>query len=130
MLDYNLRQKNIREKSTINVFTPGKIFFEDIGDHVRNKVGGVMQKREITLSNNKVITEITKTAVKFEDGTEMPSDLAIIIPPYRALSIFKESGLGDEEGFIPTDKTMKHLDFDNIYAVGDINALVHIPEIG
>jgi len=129
MLDYNLRQKNIREKSTINVFTPGKIFFEDIGDHVRNKVGGVMQKREITLSNNKVITEITKTAVKFEDGTEMPSDLAIIIPPYRALSIFKESGLGDEEGFIPTDKTMKHLDFDNIYAVGDINALAQ-PKLG
>jgi len=129
MVDYDLRQKNLREKSTINVFTPGEIFFEDIGDHVRNTVGAIMQKRDIKLSNNKVIIEISKTAVKFEDGTEMASDLAIIIPPYKALPIFKESGLGDEEGFIPTDKTMKHLDFDNIYAVGDINALAQ-PKLG
>jgi sulfide:quinone oxidoreductase len=129
IMDYNLRQKNIRDKSTINVFTPGEVFFEDIGDNVRNKVGAIMAEHNIALSNNKVVTKITEKTIEFEDGTSMPCDLAIVIPPYRALSIFKESNLGDEEGFIPTDKTMKHLDFDNIYAVGDINALAQ-PKLG
>ncbi len=129
MLDYHLRHKNLRDKSTIKVFTPGEIFFEDIGDHVRNKVGGVMQEKGISLHNNKVVTEITKDEIKYEDGTSMSCDLAIIIPPYKTFPLYKDSGLGDEAGFIPTDKTMKHLDYDNVYAVGDINALAQ-PKLG
>ena len=129
MIDHLLRHKELREKSTIKVFTPGEIFFEDIGSHVRNKVGAVMGERNISLANNKVITEITKTDVKFEDGTFMVSDFTIIIPPYKTFPLYKDSGLGDDAGFIPTDRTMKHLDFDNIYAVGDINALAQ-PKLG
>lgn len=129
MIDYDLRKRHLRERSIINVFTPGEIFFEDVGDTVRSKVGGVMHKREISLSNNKVVTKIDKDEIFFEDGTKMPCDLAIIIPPYKALSIFKECQLGDEAGFIPTDKTMKHLDYEGIYAIGDINALAQ-PKLG
>jgi len=129
IMDYNLREKNLRDKSTISVFTPGEVFFEDIGNDVRNKVGAIMGEHQITLSNNKVITQITRKKVVFADGTNMPCDLAIVIPPYGASSLFKESKLGDEQGFIPTDKTMKHLDYDNIYAVGDINALAQ-PKLG
>lgn len=129
MIDYDLRKRKIREKAIIKVFTPGEIFFEDIGDHVRNTVGAIMQKREISLYNNKVVTKITKDKIYFEDQTNMDCDLAIIIPPYKALPLFKESGLGDEAGFIPTDETMKHLDYDGIYAIGDINALAQ-PKLG
>jgi len=129
MIDYYFRKKNLRKKSTIKVFTPGEIFFEDIGDDVRNKVGALMQKQNISLLNNKVVTEITHSEIKFEDGTSLTSDFSIIIPPYKALDLFKESGLGDEEGFIPTDKTMRHLDYDTIFAVGDINALAQ-PKLG
>ena len=129
MIDYDLRKRNQREKSTISVFTPGEIFFEDVGDTVRNKVGAIMQKRKITLNNNKVVSKITKDAIFFKDHTKKACDLAIIIPPYKALPLFSECGLGDEAGFIPTDKTMKHLDYDEIYAIGDINALSQ-PKLG
>ena len=129
MTEYYLRKKGFRDKSTVDVFTPGGIFFEDVGDLVRNKVGGVMQERGINLHMNKVLKEITATEMIFEDGSRMPSDLSIIIPPYKAHCIFKESGLGDDKGFIPTDKTMRHLDYVNIFAAGDINALAQ-PKLG
>lgn len=129
MIDYDLRKRNLREKSSINVFTPGEIFFEDVGDAVRNKVGGVMQKKGIPLYNNKIVSKITKDEIFFEDGTKMPCNLAVVIPPYKAFPIFKECNLGDEAGFIPTDKSMKHLDYDGIYAIGDINALAQ-PKLG
>ena len=129
MLDYDLRKRHLRKKSVISVFTPGEIFFEDVGDTVRNKVGTIMQKRGITLNNNKVVTKITKDEIFFEDGTKMPCDLAVIIPPYKALPLFNECDLGDDAGFIPTDNTMKHLDYDAIYAIGDINALAQ-PKLG
>ncbi|WP_434658399.1 FAD-dependent oxidoreductase [Sulfurimonas sp. NW9] len=88
-----------------------------------------MQERGIKLSNKKVLTEIAKDYVAFEDGSRMACDLAIVIPPYSAPKVLIESGLGDEKGFIPTDKQMRHLDYANIFAAGDATALAQ-PKLG
>ena len=132
MLDYYLvNDKKLERKKdfVIDVFTPGEIFFEDVGDVPRNAVGAVMQERGIALHNNKVLTEIGKDFIAFEDGTKMECDLAIIIPPYSAPQFLKDSGVGDEKGFIPTDTKMRHLDHPNIFAAGDIAALAQ-PKLG
>ena len=132
MLDhYLVNDKKLERKKdfAIDVFTPGEIFFEDVGDVPRNAVGAVMQEREIALHNNKVLTEIGKDFIAFEDGTKMECDLAIIIPPYSAPQFLKDSGVGDEKGFIPTDTKMRHLDHPNIFAAGDIAALAQ-PKLG
>ena len=129
MLDYDFKKRKVNKDTSINVFTPGEIFFEDVGDHVREKVGKVMTDKNITLYKNKVVTKITKGKIHFSDSTSLPCDLAIIIPPYKPLPLFNNCNLGDEAGFVPTDKTMKHLDFDSIYAIGDINALAQ-PKLG
>lgn len=41
----------------------------------------------------------------------------------------KDAGLTDEAGFIPTDGDFRHLDYDNIFAVGDI-ATRAVPRLG
>jgi len=132
MFDYYLdKDKGLqREKDyKVDVFTPGEIFFEDVGDRPREVVGKYMQERKIDLHNNKVLTEIGKDFIAFEDGTKMECDLAIIIPPYSAPQVLKNSNIGDEKGFIPTDKQMRHLDYQNIFAAGDITALAQ-PKLG
>jgi len=88
-----------------------------------------MTKQKMTLHNNKIVREIGKDFIAFDDGTQMPCDLAIVIPPYTAPDVILDSGLGDEKGFIPTDTTMRHLDYDNIFAAGDITALAQ-PKLG
>jgi len=132
MLDYYLHEDKGLEREKdykVDVFTPGEIFFEDVGDTPRGVVGKQMQKREIDLHNNKVLTEIGEAFIAFEDGTKMECDLAVIIPPYSAPQVLKDSKIGDEKGFIPTDKQMRHLDYDNIFAAGDIAALAQ-PKLG
>ncbi|MEN4046111.1 NAD(P)/FAD-dependent oxidoreductase [Sulfurimonas sp. NWX367] len=132
MLDFYLTHDKGLQRTkdyTIEVFTPGEIFFEDVGDTPRNAVGKIMQERGIKLSNKKVLTEIAKDYVAFEDGSRMACDLAIVIPPYSAPKVLIESGLGDEKGFIPTDKQMRHLDYANIFAAGDATALAQ-PKLG
>ena len=129
MFDYYLKNDKHLEKYKIDVFTPGEVFFEDVGDVPRNAVGKFMQKLGISLHNNKVLQAIGGDFVAFEDGTQMPCDLAIIIPPYTAPQMLRDSDISDEEGFIPTDKQMRHLDFDNIFAAGDITALAQ-PKLG
>lgn len=132
MLDYYLQKdkgKKRGEDYSINVFTPGEVFFEDVGDTPREAIGKFMQEYQMSLANNKVLTEIGKDFVAFEDGSKMACDLAIIIPPYSAPQVLKDSAIGDEKGFIPTDKQMRHLDYDNIFAAGDITALAQ-PKLG
>ena len=133
MLDYYLHEEKRLHRGkdyTIDVFTPGEIFFEDVGDTPREAVGKAMKAREISLHTGKVFTEIGKDFVLFEDGTRLPCNLAIVIPPYGAPEVLKHSlGIGDEKGFVPTDKQMRHLDYPNIFAAGDITALAQ-PKLG
>ena len=132
MFDYYLKKEKKLTQSKdykIDVFTPGEIFFEDVGDTPRNAIGKFMQKNSMDLHNNKVLVEIGKDFIAFEDGTTMPCDLAIVIPPYSAPKVLHNSNLADERGFIPTDKQMRHLDFSNVFAAGDITALAQ-PKLG
>lgn len=129
MMDYVLRQKGIREKCTIDVFTPGEIFFEDIWNDVRGAVGWLMWAKWLNLHMAKVTTEVTAKSIKFEDGTELEADMVIMIPVYKWQQFLIDSGLGDEKGFLPTDEQMRHLDYKNVFGAGDINAMTQ-PKLG
>ncbi|MGC9140210.1 MAG: sulfide-quinone oxidoreductase [Mesoaciditoga sp.] len=129
MLDYALRQRAIRSKSTINVFSPGEIFFEDVGPKVHKSLEPVIKAQGINVLTSKVIKKIEKDHVEFEDGTSLESDLTIIIPPYSGIPFVKNSGIGDEKGFIMTDSQMRHENYKNIFAIGDINAMA-MPKLG
>ena len=132
MFDYYLtKEKNLKRRQDyqIDVFTPGEIFFEDVGDTPRDAIGEFMDKQNMSLHSNKVLKEIGRDFIAFEDGTEMECDLAIIIPPYIAPKVLRDCDLGDERGFVPTDKEMRHLDYANVFAAGDITALAQ-PKLG
>jgi len=129
MIDHYLRKKGLREKTEINVFTPGEIFFEDIDDAVRGAVGGLMGAKKINLLMEKVTTEVTDKSIKFEDKTELESDLTIMIPVYFGQKFLMDSGLSDEVGLLPTDRSMRHLDYKNIFGAGDLNAIT-MPKLG
>jgi len=129
MIDHYLRKKGLRDQTEINVFTPGEIFFEDIDDAVRWAVGGLMGAKKINLLMEKVTTEVTDKSIKFEDKTELESDLTIMIPVYFGQKFLMDSGLSDEVGLLPTDKSMRHLDYKNIFGAGDLNAIT-MPKLG
>jgi sulfide:quinone oxidoreductase len=129
MLDFFLREHDLREISTLTVFTPGKVFFDDVGPKIHKKIEPIIAKKGIKVVTEKVISRIEKTSVHFEDGTEIPSDLTLVIPPYTGPDLIKDSGLGDEYGFIRTDESMRHPVYQNIFVVGDCNSN-SMPKLG
>ena len=130
MVDHDLRRRGLREQSRINVFSPGAIFFEDVGETVHASVGALMNEHDIHVTTDKVLSHVADGEVVFDDGTRWESALSIILPPYTGNAVVKRSeGLGDEMGFVPTDTTMRHLDFDKIYAAGDGTSLA-MPKLG
>ncbi len=129
MMDFFMRERGIRQGSTIQVFSPAKIFFEDVGEEVHQAIGPFMEKAGIEVRTEKKICHVGPDLVEFEDGSSLPSDLSIVLPPHVAPGFIAKSGLGDEAGWVPTNEKMQHLDFPKIYAAGDCNALSQ-PKLG
>ncbi len=129
MLDRELRHRDLRERTSINVFSPAEVFFEDVGEAVRGAVGPLIAGHGINVHTSKVLTRIAEDHVEFADGSSLPSAMTFIIPVYRGSPMVARSGLGDEHGFVPTDRTMRHVDHPNVFAAGDGTALA-MPKLG
>ena len=51
MLDFFLREHDLREISTLTVFTPGKVFFDDVGQKIHKKIEPIITKKRDQCSN-------------------------------------------------------------------------------
>ncbi len=129
MLDHYLREKKRRDVSPITAFSPGANFFEDVGKNVHAVIEPLLGKHAIQVETSKVLSKIAEDHVEFADGSSLESMMTIIIPPYTGNPLIKRSGIGDEQGFVPTDGAMRHLDYANIFAAGD-GAALSMPKLG
>ncbi len=58
------------------------------------------------------------------EGEEETYDLLIAIPPHKGSQVIIDSGLGDRDGWVPTDRyTLKAEGLENVYVVGDATNL-------
>jgi sulfide:quinone oxidoreductase len=130
MVDHELRRRGLRDVSSIRVFSPGAVFFEDVGPKVHADVERLVALQGIEVTTGKVLDHLGQGAVHFTDGTAWDSALSIVLPPYAGSPVVRASpGLGDERGFVPTDTTMRHLDAEHVYAAGD-GASLSMPKLG
>src|SRR4029453_3926509 len=57
-------------------------------------------------------------------GAPLASDLLVRVPPHRGAPIVVDAGLGDAQGWIPTDReTLQSKADPNIYVIGDASDL-------
>lgn len=58
--------------------------------------------------------------IRFADETEIAYDLLIYVPPHRAPSAVRNSGLVDASGWIPVDPHTLATSYGSVYAIGDV----------
>ncbi len=95
-------------------------------ENVSDLVQQMFDERNIgykTFFNPLEVNPEKKVVVTLE-GEEEPYDLLIAIPPHKGSQLIMDSGLGDRDGWVPTDRyTLKAEGYDNIYVVGDATNL-------
>jgi sulfide:quinone oxidoreductase len=57
------------------------------------------------------------------DGTRVPADLLLGVPPHQAPEVARRSGLAADSGFIPVDRASLATAVDGVYAIGDVTAI-------
>lgn len=120
LLDDYFREHGIRDKVKITFVTPYPRPYP--AAPMSKVVEPRFKERGIELVTffNVESVDPTKREVYSLEGESLQYDLLIMVPPHRGADVVMKSGIGDADGWIPTDKnTMKIIGQENAYAIGD-----------
>jgi sulfide:quinone oxidoreductase len=120
LLDDYLRKTHKRDKVKITFLTPYPRPYP--AEPMSKVVEPLFEKRGIelvTFFNVDSIDPAKKELYSLE-GETVSYDTLIMVPPHRGADVIIKSGIGDKDGWIPTDKyTMRITGYENAYAIGD-----------
>lgn len=113
-------ERNMRDKVEITFATPLSGAFTK--PQASKMLGNLLVDKNINIVPEFNIMEVDNQQKKIIDygGTELPFDLLVTIPVHKGDEVIIKSGLGDDLGFVPTDKhTLRSLHYENIFVLGD-----------
>lgn len=120
LLDDYFRKRGIRDKVKLTFVTPYPRSYP--AEPMSRVVGQRFQERgiEVVTFFNVESADPAKREIFSLEGESLSYDLLMMVPPHRGADVVIESGIGDADGWIPTDKkTMRITGHENAYAVGD-----------
>jgi sulfide:quinone oxidoreductase len=119
-----LRKRDLREKTEIVYLSPINRVFTI--ESVSTFVTPMLEERGIayeTFFNTEAIDPDARKVTSLE-GSEIDYDLLVMVPPHRGARIVEESGLGDAQGWLPTDRgTLEVKGHPDVYGIGDATDL-------
>lgn len=129
-LDHRLRKLGSRDKAKLTFVTDKGKLLPPGGPTTWKYLTNLFKERGVEALLNVDIVRLDAEYLHFEDGSKRSYDLCMLIPPYRGRPEVADSGLTDDNGFIPVEmNTMRASQSENgnVYAVGD-GAATHAPK--
>jgi sulfide:quinone oxidoreductase len=120
LLDEYFRHKGIRGDVELTLLTPYPKAYP--ADRIAQVVSPLFEEKGIKVVPFFNVDSVDPSAKKVYslEGDEYAYDLLIAIPPHRGARVIRESGFGDEEGWIRADRrTMMVKGHDDAFAIGD-----------
>jgi sulfide:quinone oxidoreductase len=124
MLDQLLRRRGLRDRSEITLLSPLNRAFTI--ESASTLIQPIMERRGIALETFFNVEAVDPSAgiVSSIEGDKAEYDLLVLVPPHRGQRVVEDSGLADDGGWVPTDRTtLQHLDHDRVFAIGDATNL-------
>jgi sulfide:quinone oxidoreductase len=118
--DAYFTKKGIRNKVDIIYVTPMSGAFTK--PKASRLLGSMLAEKNINIVADFFLSEVDNVNKKILDfgGREVPFDCLVIIPLHTGDPVISKSGLGDEFGFVRTDKnSLQSVNFKNVFVIGD-----------
>ncbi len=123
LIDHMLREKHIRDKSSIRFFTPETQPLPSAGPEIGGKILPVLKERGIEWNPKEKLLKVDDGTCVFESGKTLQSDLLFCVPPHKAPESVGAAGLTDQSGWVPVDQRTMESRQKDVYAVGDVTAI-------
>jgi sulfide:quinone oxidoreductase len=124
LLDEWLRKRGLRDRTEIHYLYPLPRVFPI--ESVAEVATPLLEERKVnyTIFFNAEAVDTERNIISSLEGEEIPYDLLVVVPPHRGAKVIEESGLGDEQGWLPTDRaTLEVKGQEHVYALGDATDL-------
>lgn len=124
MLDELFKKRGMREKVQIRFLTPYPRPYP--AEKISNVVAPLFEEKgiEVVPFFNVDYIDPKERKIYSLEGESYEYDLLIAVPPHRGADVIVDSGIGDSDGWIPTDRgTMNVSGFTEVYAIGDATAI-------
>lgn len=124
LLEDFLTKRGLRDKTEITYTFPiGRCFTIETVAEVAQRFLDERGIKVETFFNLEAIKPIERLAVSME-GTELPYDLCVMIPPHRGAKFLQGHALADARGWVKTDRsTLRVPGHEHIWAMGDTTDL-------
>ncbi len=124
LADWVFHQRGMRDRVELTLVTPlPGAFTKPIAGRL---LGDILDKKKVRIVPEFNIERVDPDAKALHayDETTVEYDLLVTVPVNMGAQVIDRSGLGDELGFVPTEKhTLKAKKFDNIFVLGDATNL-------
>ncbi len=123
-----LKENKIKQNFKLTFFAPMAEPGKRMGNRAFSKMDLFYKHYGVNTHFGKKIKRFTEDSIVFEDNTKLDSDLTLFISGGDGLSIIKESDLPQNEaGFVMINEMCRAEGFQNIYAIGDVAAIIDHP---
>ncbi len=122
LIDGYLRERGLRDRATIDMYTPEPLPMSVAGAYVGHSVAAELAARSIAFHPRSAPTAVDATSLTF-DGAAVPYDLAVVIPPHRPPAVIAATGLTGASGWIAVDRASLRTRAANVYAIGDVTGI-------
>lgn len=125
LLDEYFQKKGIRDKTEISIFTPEALPMPAAGPENGKAIKAMVEARNIKFNPEVQLVSVDPRTKKltFEKNNDESFDLLMYVPPHRGPKVIRDSGIGNEMGWIPVDKKTLKTKYENVFAIGDITAI-------
>lgn len=123
LLEGYFHSRHIRHNMEIAIYTPEPHPMPVGGPTLGGGIQEMLAHKGIEFHGEQQVTAIKDGELQFEDGSTVPVDVPIVVPPHRPPAIIKDSGLADESGWIPVDKTTLETKHEGVFAIGDVTRI-------
>lgn len=107
----------------VGVFGPMPIALPVVGPVESAKVEALVAAAGIAFHGGRSATSVDHGSVQFADGSALPFDLLLAVPPHRCPQLLVAAGLAESGGWVAVDPATLATAFPAVYAIGDCTAI-------
>ncbi|HET7875790.1 MAG TPA: FAD/NAD(P)-binding oxidoreductase, partial [Methylomirabilota bacterium] len=125
LLEASLRQRRLRDRARVDLYTPEALPMPVAGPALGEAVKAMVEAKDIGFHPQHKLAQVdaARRELAFDSGVRAGYDLLVVIPPHRCPPVVKDAGLAGETGWVPVDKGTLETAHERVFAIGDVTAI-------
>lgn len=123
LLESYFHARHLRHKIELAVYSPEPQPMPVAGPVLGQAIRELLAHKGIAFHPQSELAAVEDGQLRFQDGSTVPFDLLVTVPPHRAPPVVREAGLTDEAGWIPVDGRTLETQHEGVFALGDVTRI-------